>query len=130
MYVRLIISYKFIFWGNLSHREDIFKIQKRIIRIIMNSSKIASCQQPSKELNVLSIQSKYIASIVLLLKIKTNFCLTHGYIKTIQGKLPICTHLQHTWQYTKMVLITQELRSTIIYQQRLKIYLVIRIYSN
>ena len=32
--------------------------------------------------------------------------------------------------YTKRVFITQELRSTIIYQQPLKIYLVIRINSN
>jgi len=96
LYVCLIISYGIIFWRNLSHSEEIFKIQKRIIRIIMNSSKIASCQQPFKELNILSIQSKYIASILLLLKIKTNFCLTHGYTKTIQGKHPICTHLQQT----------------------------------
>jgi hypothetical protein len=25
--------------------------------------------------------------------IKTNFCLTYKYIKSIQGKLPICTYL-------------------------------------
>jgi len=48
LYVRSIISYGIIFCGNSSHSEEIFKIQKRIIRIIMNSSKIASCQQPFK----------------------------------------------------------------------------------
>jgi len=62
--------------------------------------------------------------------IKTNFCLTHKYIKSIQGKLPVCTYLQQTWQHTKRVFITQELRSTITYHQPLKIYLVIRINSN
>jgi hypothetical protein len=35
-YVHSTISYGIIFWGNLSHGEDIFKIQTRIIRIIMN----------------------------------------------------------------------------------------------
>jgi hypothetical protein len=65
LYVHSVISYEIIFWGNLSHSEEIFKIQKKIIRIIMNSSKIASCQQPFKELNILPIQSKYIASILL-----------------------------------------------------------------
>jgi hypothetical protein len=40
------------------------------------------------------------------------------------------TYLQQTWQYTKTVFITQELGSTIIYLQPLKIYLVIRINSN
>jgi hypothetical protein len=42
-YVHLIIAYGTIFWGN-SHSEEIFKIQKRIIRITMNSSKNASCR--------------------------------------------------------------------------------------
>ena len=74
LYVHSTISYGIIFWGNSSHHEDIFKIQKRII---MNSSKNASCQQLLKELNILPIQSQYIFSILLLLNIKTNFRLAH-----------------------------------------------------
>jgi hypothetical protein len=35
-HVHSIISYGTIFWGNSSHSEDIFKIQKRKIRIIMS----------------------------------------------------------------------------------------------
>jgi hypothetical protein len=42
-YAHSIISYGTIFWGNSSCSEDIFKIQKIIIRIIMNSSRNASC---------------------------------------------------------------------------------------
>jgi len=42
-YAHSIIPYGIIFWGNSSYSEDIFKIQKRIIRIIMNSSRNASC---------------------------------------------------------------------------------------
>jgi len=61
----------------------------------MNSSENASCQQLFKELNILPIQSQYIFSVLLLLNIKTNFCLTHKYIKSVQGKLTICTYL-HT----------------------------------
>jgi hypothetical protein len=38
-YAHSIISYGITFWGNLSYGEEIFKIQKRIIRIIMNSSR-------------------------------------------------------------------------------------------
>ena len=110
---------------NKWNENEIFKIQKRKVRIIMNSSKNASCRQLFKELNILPIQYFY-----LLLKIKTNFCLTHKYIKSIQGKLPICIYLQQTCQHTKRVFITQEIRSTIISQQLLKIYLMIRINSN
>ena len=63
--VHSIISYGIIFWGNSSHSEEIFKIQKRIIRIIMNSSKNASFWQLFKELNILPIQSQYVFSILL-----------------------------------------------------------------
>ena len=42
-YAHTIISYGIVFWGNSSYSEDILKIQKRIIRIIMNSSRNASC---------------------------------------------------------------------------------------
>jgi hypothetical protein len=57
--------------GESSDSEEIFKIQKKIIRIIMNSSKTASCQQLFKELNILPIQSQYIFSILLFVtKIK------------------------------------------------------------
>ena len=64
-YVHWIISYGIIFWGNSSRSEEMFKIQKRIIKIIMNSSKNASCRQLLKELNILPVQSQYIFSILL-----------------------------------------------------------------
>ena len=64
-YAHSIISYGIIFWGNSSYSEDIFKIQKRIIKIIMNSSKNASCRQLFKDLNILPIQSQYIFSTLL-----------------------------------------------------------------
>ena len=91
-YGQSIIPYGIIFWANSSYSDDIFKIQKRIIRIIMNSSRNASCRQLFKDLNIVPIQSQYIYSILLFVtKKKTNFCLTHKYIKSIQGKLLICT---------------------------------------
>ena len=64
-YVHSVMSYGIIFWGNSSHSEEIFKIQKRIIRIIMNSSNNASCEQIFKDLNILPVQSQYIFSILL-----------------------------------------------------------------
>jgi len=64
-YAHPIITYEIIFWGNSSYSEDTFKIQKRIIRIIMNSSRNASCRQIFEDLNILPIQSQYIYSILL-----------------------------------------------------------------
>jgi hypothetical protein len=62
-YVHSIISYRITFWGTLSCSEEIFKTQNRIIRIVMNSSKNASCWQLFKELNILPIQSQYTAHL-------------------------------------------------------------------
>ena len=73
-YAHSIMSYGIIFWGNSSHSEEIFKVQKRIIRIIMNLSKYTSCRQPFKELNILPVPSQYIISVLLfLIKNKDQF---------------------------------------------------------
>jgi hypothetical protein len=52
-YVHSIMSYGIIFGGNSVHSELIFKIQKRIIRIITNSSRHDSCHQLYKQLQIL-----------------------------------------------------------------------------
>jgi hypothetical protein len=64
-YVHSVMSYGNKTGGSSSHSEEIFKTQKRIISIIMNSRKNASCQQLFKELNILTIQSQYVFSIPL-----------------------------------------------------------------
>jgi len=66
-YAHSTISYGIIFWGNSSHSEEIFKVQKRIIRLIMNLSKYACCRQLFKELNILPVPSQYIISVLLFL---------------------------------------------------------------
>jgi len=96
-YVHSVISYGIIYWKNSSHSEEIFKVQNRIIRIIMNLSKNASCQQPFRELNILPVPSQYIISLLAFItknKDKNNVRLTHKCIKLLHGKLLICTYPQ------------------------------------
>jgi hypothetical protein len=85
-YVHSIKSYGIIFWGNSSHSEEILKIQKRIIRIIMNSSKNASCQQIFKELNILPIQSQYIFSILLFVTKNKDQSLSNSQVHKINTR--------------------------------------------
>jgi len=66
-YAHSIMSYGLIFWGNSTDSDDIFEIQKRIIRIIMNSNKNVSCKELFKNLNILLLQSQYIYSILLFI---------------------------------------------------------------
>jgi len=48
--VHSVISYGITLWGTSSHSKIIFKIQKRIIRIITNSDNKDSCQDLFKEI--------------------------------------------------------------------------------
>jgi hypothetical protein len=50
--------------GSLTHAKIIFKIQKRIIRIITNSHNVDSCRNLFKELRILPLQSQYIFLIL------------------------------------------------------------------
>jgi len=59
-----ILSYGIIFWGNSAYSVDIFKIQKRKIRVIMNARNSDSCHQLFKNLKTLPLKSLYIFSLL------------------------------------------------------------------
>jgi hypothetical protein len=71
--VHSIISYGIIFWGISTHSKLIFKIQKRIIRIIMNSGNMASCRDLFKKLDILPLQSQYIFSLLMFVVKNKDF---------------------------------------------------------
>jgi hypothetical protein len=66
-YVHSVISYGIIFWGNSSCSKDIFKVQKRIIRVITNSRICDSCRELFKQLDILPLQSQYIYSLLVFI---------------------------------------------------------------
>ena len=73
-YFHSIMNYGLIFWGNTWHSNSIFKLQKRIIRIIMGMRNRDSCTEVFKVLNILPLQSKYIIPLVLfVVKNKNQF---------------------------------------------------------
>jgi hypothetical protein len=85
-YAHLIISYEIIFWGNSSHSEDIYKIQKRIIRTNTNSSRNASCRQLLKDLNILPIQPQYEYSILLFVTKNKDQFLSNSQVHEINAR--------------------------------------------
>jgi hypothetical protein len=92
-YVYSIISYGIIFWGNSSYSEDIFKIQKRIIRIIVSSGKKASCRQLLRELNILPVQSQYILSIFLFVTKNKDQFISNSQVHTINTRQTLDLHI-------------------------------------
>src|SRR5215469_5308018 len=64
-YIHFIIKYGIIFWGNSTSSDEVFKLQKRAIRLITNSYSRTSCRVLFKELNILPLKSQYILSLVM-----------------------------------------------------------------
>jgi hypothetical protein len=54
-----------IFWGNSCSSNMIFRLQKRIIRIMVGISDRDSCREYFRESKILSLQSQYIYSLSL-----------------------------------------------------------------
>jgi hypothetical protein len=59
-YVHSGMTYGIIFWGNSPYGINIFRIQKCIIRIIMNPKARHSCWELFKNLKILPLYSQYI----------------------------------------------------------------------
>ena len=85
-YAHSIMTYGLIFWGNSTDSDDVFKIQKRIIRVITNSTKNASCRELFKILNILPLQSQYIYSILLFLTKHRDRFLPTSHIHAISTR--------------------------------------------
>jgi len=61
-YVHSIREYGIISWGNSPYSNNIFKLQKREIRIITKASNRVLCHELFKKLNILPLHSQYILS--------------------------------------------------------------------
>jgi hypothetical protein len=70
--VHSILLYGIILGGNAPYKESIFKIQKRIIRVITSSGRLVSCHGLFKKLQKLPLQSQYIFSQLLFVTKKRN----------------------------------------------------------
>ena len=60
-----IMSYGIISWGNSPQSPVSFKMQKRVIRVIMGTGYRESCRGLFKELKILTLSSQYILSLLL-----------------------------------------------------------------
>ena len=59
-YFRLIMTCGVTFWGNSYYSTNIFRLQKKTIRIIMRIRNRDSCREHFRKLKILTLQSQYI----------------------------------------------------------------------
>jgi hypothetical protein len=64
-YVHSLLTYGMIFWGNSAYSIKIFRIQKKIIRIIGNLRSRDSCRNTFKTMKILPFYSQYIFSVLI-----------------------------------------------------------------
>jgi hypothetical protein len=64
-YFYSLLTYGIIFWGNDSYSLHIFRIQKRMIRIMSGLRASDSCGQAFRDWGILPIQSQYIFSLLI-----------------------------------------------------------------
>jgi len=91
-YVHLIMTYGLIFWGNSPHSTNIFKIQKRIIRIMTKSRSRDCCRQLFKRLEILPLQSQCLFSVLLFVVKNKDLYITNQEIHSIITSCNINLH--------------------------------------
>lgn len=135
--VQSIIKYGIIFWGIAPKWEKVFKIQKRIIRIITNKTKLSHCKQLFINLNILTFPSLYIYHTILYtvqnIKLKQNSNI-HSYNTKNHNKIHIIPHRTAKFAsgpYYKGIQLINKLPKAVreyndikIFKKQLKLYLI------
>jgi hypothetical protein len=66
-YFHSIVIYGIIFWGNATNSYKVFKLQKRVIRIMSRAEPRASCRGLFRRLEILHVPCQYILSLILFI---------------------------------------------------------------
>jgi hypothetical protein len=66
------MTYGLIFWGSSTGSIKIFRLQKKIIRIMMGYRSNQSCRKLFRELGILPLPSQYIFSLLIFLSKNRN----------------------------------------------------------
>ena len=113
--------YGIILWGNSPISRDIFKIQKRAIRIITNKSRRGSCKHFFKQLQILTLPSQYIFSLLVFVNENGNlFGKIRIFIVSTLEIVWICIYRLQIYQLFKGVYCILVAKLLIIYQLTLK----------
>jgi hypothetical protein len=91
-YIRSIMSYGIIFGGNQPYSDKIFKIQRRVIRIITNSRMRDSCRELFKKLEILPLYSQYIFSISIFVIKNKHLFYTNNQIHSVHTRFKTNSH--------------------------------------
>ena len=90
-----IMSYGIRFWGNSPHNPVIFKMQKRVIRILMGIGYRESCRGLFKELKILTLSSQYFFSWLLFVVHNRGYFAPNSIYHNFNTRQKNNLHLPH-----------------------------------
>jgi len=79
-------GYDFIFWGNSPVSRKVFQLQKKIIRIMRGSTSRTSHKPLFRTLEILTMPSKYMLSLVSLFVDNLEYCTLNFSIQEINTR--------------------------------------------
>jgi hypothetical protein len=82
-YFHLVFQYGIIFWGNSTHAHPVFKLQKRVVRVMSGVGPRSSCRSLFRKLNILPIACQYVLSLMLFIADNQKHFLTNAYVHNL-----------------------------------------------
>jgi hypothetical protein len=79
-YFQLVFQYRIILGGNSAHAQQVFKLQKRVIRIMSGMGPRCLCRNLFLKLNILPVPCQYILSLMLFLMENQQEFLTSAHV--------------------------------------------------
>ena len=92
-YFHSTMSYGIIFWDNCYASNDIFKLQKRTIRILANKTRYDSCRPLFEQLQILTLPSQYIYSMLMFVVKNRNLFVSNSEIHNLNTRTKNNLHL-------------------------------------
>jgi hypothetical protein len=87
------MTYGLLFWGNTPDSIIIFRLQKKIIKIMMGHRPTDSCRELFRKLEILPLYSQYILSLLLFMMRNRNQFLINSEIYHINTRQQANLHL-------------------------------------
>jgi len=78
LFFHSVMRYGIIFWGNSSHSSIIFRMRNKAIRIMEGCGNRVSCRNLFKKLQILSLTSQYMLSLLMFVVQNKNLFLTNN----------------------------------------------------
>ena len=79
-YSHSVLQYGIIFQGNSTHAYQVFKLQKRVVRVMSGVGPRSSCRNLFRKFNILPVACQYILPLMLFLVGNKKDFLTNAYV--------------------------------------------------